>query len=374
MQLSDAGNQVGARPAPNATTAPGYINNDLTHATAPTISDPDMANALLAEGENLTTCVGQALNKANVAQWMNAVNIKAAGGVAGPITANTTLNVYNAGLVLINASGGNIVITLCAAAAAAGTYKDTAGSNATTAVLTRLALSLVRTDTTTNTVTVDLAGSDEWQPGGLTSGLSLATGRTEIESDGVSGWYVRNQPRGQQYFSASGTFTVPIGVTSVVAEPWGGGGGGSGGSGASGAGGGYGRKRCAVTPGQSITVTVGAGGAAASSAGTAGNGGTSSFGSFVSATGGVGGAAGPGAGGSGSGGDINLSGGAGTDVTGSGDITYAVGGAAPMGGLGGTLNGSGLSLAATAPGGGGAANINVTAGQVGAAGGVNVSW
>jgi len=97
---------------------------------------------------------------------------------------------------------------------------------------------------------------------------------------------------GVQSFTSSGEFSVPEGVTQVEVEVWGGGSGSyasvpglaSGG----GSGGGYARMLVAgLIPGQTVPVTVGAGGTAGSTGGAAaGPGGTSSFGQFVSATGG----------------------------------------------------------------------------------------
>jgi hypothetical protein len=97
---------------------------------------------------------------------------------------------------------------------------------------------------------------------------------------------------GVQGYTASGLFTVPLGVRQVEVELWGGGSGSyasvpglpSGG----GAGGGYARKRISsLSPGLQIPVTVGMGGNGGTVAGTAASpGGTSSFGTYVSATGG----------------------------------------------------------------------------------------
>lgn len=78
----------------------------------------------------------------------------------------------------------------------------------------------------------------------------------------------RKKRRGQQ-FTASGTFVVPSGVTEVsILAVGGGGGGGCGSSYSAGGGGGGGvvRKRATVTPGESLTITVGAGGAGGTSA------------------------------------------------------------------------------------------------------------
>lgn len=86
---------------------------------------------------------------------------------------------------------------------------------------------------------------------------------------------------GTREFAASGTFTVPVGVTSILVEAWGGGGGGGGGSsglvfrasdgsqtffgGSGGSGGGSGayvRALIPVTPGAVYDVIIGTGGAA----------------------------------------------------------------------------------------------------------------
>jgi len=117
-----------------------------------------------------------------------------------------------------------------------------------------------------------------------------------------------------QIFTSTGTFTVPSGVTSVKVYVAGGGGNGglaSGTNSTTGGGGGGGlaiKYITGLTPGATITATVG------------GVAGTSSFGAYCSATGG---ATAPtasatnavgagGAGGTATGGDINLSGGAGS--------------------------------------------------------------
>lgn len=122
-----------------------------------------------------------------------------------------------------------------------------------------------------------------------------------------------------QVFTASGTFTVPSGVTAVRATVVGAGGAGGGQSQSGGAGGGIAIKYITgLTPGQTISVTVGAA-----------NGNTSSFGAFCSATGG--GSNTTGLGGTGSGGDLNLTGGRG----GPGADNRGGGGGAAGGGTGG---------------------------------------
>ena len=121
-------------------------------------------------------------------------------------------------------------------------------------------------------------------------------------SDSTSQASARVGPRAQ-VFTASGTFTVPAGITAVKVTVAGGGGGSSTTYGTVGGCGGVAVGHyTGLTPGGSVTVTVGAGGSGGAS-GTAG--GTSSFGAFCSATGGAGGTSGAtGVWGTGSGGTI----------------------------------------------------------------------
>lgn len=114
----------------------------------------------------------------------------------------------------------------------------------------------------------------------------------------ITGAYVSALPaRHNQTYATAGTFSfvVPDGVYWIFGRLWGagGGGGGSGTSGtesggAGGAGGGYCEGWFPVTPGQSIPITVGAGGAGgvAGSGGNGTNGGASSIGSLATAAGG----------------------------------------------------------------------------------------
>ncbi len=126
-----------------------------------------------------------------------------------------------------------------------------------------------------------------------------------------------------QVFTSSGTFTVPSGITAVKVTVLGGGGGGGSARtptcgvsrGGGGGGGGLAIKFVTgLTPGGTVSVTVGGGGAGGTPNNAGSTGGTSSFGAYCSATGGGGGGNGfngtgsVGALGSGSSGDINLSG------------------------------------------------------------------
>jgi len=178
-------------------------------------------------------------------------------------------------------------------------------------------------------------------------------------------------------FTASGSFTVPAGVSTVKVTVIGGGGAGGTHATLSAAGGGAGGQAMmlvsGLTSGSVIPVTVGGGGTASTTAGNGGAGGTSSFGTYVSATGGQGGTGGSaaatcagGAGGAGVGGDANFGGSYGTDA-----IPVAQRGG-DGGGPGGGRGTSGLiqGIGATGPGGGGGGGgASAATGGTGAQGG-----
>ncbi|WP_241768649.1 phage tail protein [Pseudomonas brassicacearum] len=184
--------------------------------------------------------------------------------------------------------------------------------------------------------------------------------------------------RAKVYYKAAGVYqwTVPANVWKVFAEVRGGGGSGAFGTLDTGAGGGgaggISQRLVSVTPGSTVTVTVGAGGAYVTAVNTVGNpGGSSSFGPHCSATGGAGGLVVGGAGaGYGSGGDFNGSLGAGNPP---------VRNAASNGGIGGAGGGGESIFAAvdtttlTQPGMGGGGRIG-TRSQAGADGCVFITY
>ena len=218
----------------------------------------------------------------------------------------------------------------------------------------------------------------------LTAGTGITitngTGSISIAASGGGGGGFSSW----QIFTSNGTFTVPTGITKVkVTVVGGGGGGGYGGRdgcspayGGNGGGGGGAAIEIisGLTPGGTVTVTVGAAGGAGNPnvPTTATAGGTSSFGAYCSATGGGGGSSGAGSGGAGglgSGGDLNIRGGGGNPTP----NLYGTGGAAGASSIlggGGIYGGAG---GAYGGGGGGGISENGIAG-VGAAGVVIVEY
>lgn len=169
------------------------------------------------------------------------------------------------------------------------------------------------------------------------------------------------------------TVTVPAWATRAEVQMVGGGGGGGGSaagfSGGGGGAGGYSFGIVAVTPGATLTRTVGAGGAGSGGPGTASAGGNSALTGFGSATGGGGGTGGTSTSAGGQGGTAsnanvrNFTGGTGGDGNSSNQAVQGGNGAAgPFGGEGRTGAGAGVKGQAPGAGGGGAWNANGTGG------------
>ncbi|MEP2671383.1 MAG: T9SS type A sorting domain-containing protein [Cyclobacteriaceae bacterium] len=256
---------------------------------------------------------------------------------------------------------------------------------------------------TTNIITLTNNANNAWN-GSTTISYNAVTGNAQFLTLGkmqeISAHPVSTASENTQTFLSNGSFLAPPGVTSVTVEAWGGGGAGatfsSAGFGSGGGGGGgYSRSLLTVTPGNSYSVVVGAGG---SSSGLPGN--PSSFdGTQVVAAGGSSGLA-PSSGGQpglassgignvkfsgGSGGNGNFilfgtgTGGgggssAGTGANGNSGFSPGSGGSAPSGGgAGGFGNTFGGGGSGSFPGGGGGGSGS-SVGGLGANGQVLVTY
>lgn len=201
---------------------------------------------------------------------------------------------------------------------------------------------------------------------------------------------------GQSIYTTSGTFIVPANVFFIDVSGCGGGGGGGGtftvaGQSAGGAGGGGAgesrlKTRFAVTPGQSIAITIGTGGGAGSIGGFGGNGTATIIGSLITLQPGLGGSPGSPAsttaspGGQFGSGFPGGSWGGDAQVNGNGAGAYGGPGADSLFGVGGRLT-KGNSGAATAggagsgygAGGGGAGGSNANQSGSGAIGGAGTN-
>lgn len=273
--------------------------------------------------------------------------------------------------------------------------------------------------------TIRLSGATSGYVGLAPAAAAGSTTYTLPAADGTSGQMLSTNGSGalswetagggfanMQVFTSSGTFTVPAGVTKVKVTVVGGGGAGGGvvntgtrGGGGGGGGGASIKIVSGLTPGSTVSVTVGTGGTGVSN-GNGNAGGTSSFGAHCSATGGAGGAANQNVGidawftgtfsfvsassGAGSGGDLNVSSPPGYVFVfggndgGTGDIanlrlTTCGGGDGPLGlGFGGSQRtgfGAGNAGSGYGSGGSGAYSSGVNlAGGAGAAGVVIVEY
>lgn len=236
--------------------------------------------------------------------------IRASLGLVTTLSATAAVTVKQSGIVLINAAGGNVVVTL-PAANAAGAYA--------------VAYDLVRTDTSGNTVTI-ARGAGDTVNGAAANPTIPVGGSAHCFSNASTNWLFQAIAGfyDSRALTAAGTTsqTVPTWARVMRAQVWAAGGGGGGCSAAGGArGGGGGEYRegmFGVTPNAAISCTVGAAGGNGSSApASGGTGGSSSVGALITAVGGQGGSA------SGGGGAT----GGGTGGTGGSGGTYAEKGA-----------------------------------------------
>ena len=245
----------------------------------------------------------------------------------------------------------NIVATETAARIAADNLKvdKVAGKGLSTNDYTTAEKNLLATVPSINIVAPVIGQTIMWD-GTKWTNVQIKT----INNNGILGTgniNIQGLPQNSKVFSTSGTFTVPDGVSIIIFNGCNGGGGGGGGgvAGATnrygGAGGGGGScyfnsspSFLNVTPGQVLTILIGAGGAGGvrssstvgtSPGGNGGNGGVSSIDSvFIFTTGGGGGGGG--------------SGGNGTNSSGKTGGTGGTGG--NSGGIGGTGGGATVSV------------------------------
>lgn len=241
---------------------------------------------------------------------------------------------------------------------------------------------------------IPIGNGTTYVPATITAGSNIAitngAGSISIATTGLSSGFSSMQV----YTSGTNTWTIPAGVTQCKVTVVGGGGGGAGANPYAGGGGGAGgcsiRYVTGLTPGGTVTATVGAAGAAGGSSGNGGAGGTSSFGAYASATGGSGGngtTIAGGAGGAGSSGNFNISGGSGgngavgQDSSGLQLIFFGgLGGNTIFGGGGkagcqGNLGGSSSTTAgATNTGGGGGGGSQSSSGAAGGSGVVIIEY
>lgn len=302
----------------------------------------------------------------------------------GPTSPTTGVTVVASGISLIawNSNAGDFV------AAAAGVTSLTAGTGVSVSASTG-AVTVANTGVTSAVAGTGIGVSGA--TGAVTftnSGVTSIVAGSGITVSGATGAVTVNASAGginSQVFTSSGTFTIPSGVTKLKMTIVGGGGNGRGGSayvnGGGGGGGAAIKYLAGITPGNTLTVTVGAAAGTSSVAS-----GTQSI-TTVSATGGstptVDTTAG--IGGVGSNGDLNLKGSGGGSGMVSIDISpcgsaYAMsgnGGSSIFGGGAPNRSDAGAGSAGGNYGGGGSGSQGLggtASGGAGAAGVVLIEW
>jgi hypothetical protein len=170
-----------------------------SHATAgfptnTTVFTPWMGHQIIEELRGIVTASGITPDKSSVTQVAAALS-RLHGGAVTSLTGDATLTADSSGLVLVSASGGNVTITLPAA-------------NAANAKPQRL--SFVRADTSTNTITIQRAGSDLVE--GATSTLLRVGCRTSLRSDGIASWLVESEAAIGRTYAVSGWQRLPGGL------------------------------------------------------------------------------------------------------------------------------------------------------------------
>lgn len=150
----------------------GFRDRNLSLSQAGTIPGATWFNGAQEEIVRAIELMGLTPSDANREQLIQAMR-RLAGGNITSLTANASLTPDSSGLILVSAASGNVTLTLSAANAVSGLPQR---------------MTIVRTDTSANTVTVQRAGADTIE--GATS-LTLPIGaRLVLLSDGTGQWVI----------------------------------------------------------------------------------------------------------------------------------------------------------------------------------------
>jgi len=174
MHRIDTSTAAGALPAPDAAGAPGFFTKgDPATAVPATTVSADFLNAVQEELAGLFLAGGFTVNdlsKTNNAQILSALKRLFAAHVK-TIAANYVLTLDDTGLVLVDATAGNVTVTLPSAVALGGLP---------------IRYQFVRLDTSANSVTINRAGTDTIE--GAASKTLNPYGRIILVGDGASVW------------------------------------------------------------------------------------------------------------------------------------------------------------------------------------------
>lgn len=172
MQRVKRSSSVTVLPSPPGSGTPGFFTGgNPALGQAATVPGYEWFNGVQEELVGLIQRGGIAASDADLAQVRKSLD-RLFGGGLGSFSANTTLTVDDAGLVLVNASGGARTITLPAANALGGRP---------------IRFQIAKTDSSANSVTVQRAGADTIE-GAASVVLAGQWASVTLVSDGVSVW------------------------------------------------------------------------------------------------------------------------------------------------------------------------------------------
>jgi microcystin-dependent protein len=173
MQRVNRSSAVPSLPAaPASPGLPGYFTGgNPALGQAATVPGYEWFNAVQEELIGVIARGGLTASNADLAQVRKSLDRLFGGGLVG-FSANATLSVDDAGMVLVNASGGARTITLPAANALGGRP---------------IRYQIEKTDSTANTVTVQRAGTDMIESAGSVV-LSGQWASVTLVSDGLGAW------------------------------------------------------------------------------------------------------------------------------------------------------------------------------------------
>ena len=196
MQRVNRASAVITLPAPPAGGTPGFFTAGNPGLGQPaTVPGFEWFNGVQEELIALITRGGITASNADLAQVQKSLDRLFGGGLAS-YSANATLTVDDAGLVLVNASGGARTITLPAANALNGRP---------------IQFRIVKSDSSANAVTVQRAGSDTIE-GNTSIALGYQWDSVTLISDGSGAWILLAGGIGSQSLAASGFKRLPGGL------------------------------------------------------------------------------------------------------------------------------------------------------------------
>ncbi|MCA3359218.1 MAG: hypothetical protein ING02_14575 [Roseomonas sp.] len=196
MQRVSRASAVASLPSPPAGGTPGYFTGGNPGVGQPaTVPGYEWFNAVQEELLAVILRGGLTASNTDLAQVRKSLDRLFGGGVVS-YSANTTLTVDDAGLVLVNASGGARSITLPAANALGGRP---------------IQFRIVKSDNSANAVTIQRAGTDSIE-GGTSVLLRYQWESLTLLSDGTGAWVVVGAGGGSRSLANPGWALLPGGL------------------------------------------------------------------------------------------------------------------------------------------------------------------